>query len=123
MKPIDPSFWVSYETIAEKVAEFIGATLCDEGEEPAHYFLDGNKSTPEIWADYGSYDWVAFCQLFGAMVDLPSGFPMYINDIQQERRRLGVELPEQASGHHNALKDARHVRSCYEFLQNAEQAK
>lgn len=37
----------------------------------------------EFYADYCSYDWVVFCWLFGKMIDLPKGFPMYCNDLQQ----------------------------------------
>lgn len=66
---------------------------------------------PVLWADYGAYDHVALCQLWGRMIDLPDGLPMFTCDIQQEAQRLGVrwdELPQQSRGHHNALEDARH---------------
>jgi hypothetical protein len=76
---------------------------------------------PEFWADYCSYDWVAFCQLFGTMMDLPKGFPMYCHDIQQECDRLGnPELPQQEHGQHNALADARHNKVVWEFLRDLE---
>lgn len=74
---------------------------------------------PVLWADYGAYDHVALCQLWGAMVALPEGLPMFTCDIQQEALRLGVawdELPQQESGQHNALEDARHNRVKREFL-------
>ena len=62
----------------------------------------------EFWADYASYDWVAFCQLFGTMMDLPKEFPMYCNDIQQLKRSLdNPGLPKQDKGEHNALADAK----------------
>jgi hypothetical protein len=32
---------------------------------------------------YSDYDWVVFCQLFGKMIDLPKGFPMYCYDLKQ----------------------------------------
>ena len=38
---------------------------------------------PEFYAHYGSYDWVCFCWLFGKMIDLPNGFPMYAKDLKQ----------------------------------------
>jgi hypothetical protein len=69
------------------------------------------KGAPELWADYGAYDHVALCQLWGRMIDLPAGIPMFTRDIQQEAARLGVgwdEFPKQAEGNHNALADARH---------------
>lgn len=43
----------------------------------------GSNINIEFYADYCSYDWVVFCWLFGKMIDLPKGFPMYCNDIQQ----------------------------------------
>lgn len=64
---------------------------------------------PQLWAWYSAYDHVVLCQLFGAMVDLPDGIPMFTNDLKQECMRLGdPRLVEQASGKHNALADARH---------------
>jgi hypothetical protein len=43
------------------------------------------------------------------MDDLPDGVPMWTGDLRQEAHRLGnPELPEQPSGVHNALQDARH---------------
>lgn len=77
------------------------------------------QTTPdvELWADYAAYDHVVLCQLFGRMIDLPSGVPMFTNDLQQELRRLGnPPLPEQAAGAHNALDDARHLKACFETL-------
>jgi hypothetical protein len=72
---------------------------------------------PELWASYGAYDHVVLCQLWGSMVDLPQGVPMWTNDLQQESGRLGnPELPEQAAGKHNALEDARHNRAVGSFL-------
>lgn len=38
---------------------------------------------PKFFAYYADYDWVAFCWLFGKMIDLPKGFPMYCNDLKQ----------------------------------------
>lgn len=63
----------------------------------------------ELWAWYGAYDHVALCQLFGPMVALPVGIPMWTNDLRQEVHRIGnPPMPEQARGSHNALWDARH---------------
>jgi hypothetical protein len=64
---------------------------------------------PQLWAWYGAYDHVALCQLWGRMIDLPTGVPMHTNDLKQEAVRLGnPRMPEQAGGMHNALEDARH---------------
>ncbi|MFI9331993.1 3'-5' exoribonuclease domain-containing protein [Kitasatospora sp. NPDC052868] len=67
-----------------------------------------------LWADYGAYDHVALCQLWGSMIDLPDGIPMWTHDLRQEIERLGLtdaDLPQQASGRHNALADALHNRT------------
>lgn len=79
--------------------------------EVAAFLLAADE--PELWADYGAYDHVALCQLWGTMMDLPSGIPMFTNDIQQEAAELGMSeegLPQQTSGQHNALEDARHCK-------------
>jgi hypothetical protein len=60
----------------------------------------------KYWLDteYADYDWVVLCQLFGAMVDLPKGWPMYCRDIKQWADELGnPQLPEQGKGEHHAL--------------------
>ena len=72
---------------------------------------------PQLWAWYGAYDHVALCQLWGRMIDLPKGVPMWTNDLKQECARLGdPRVPEQGPGEHNALADARHNRDIAEFL-------
>jgi hypothetical protein len=71
----------------------------------------------ELWAWYGAYDHVALAQLFGRMIDLPAGVPMWTSDLRQEVARLGdPDLPKQADGQHNALADARHIKVMAEFL-------
>lgn len=90
-------------TIASQVAEFIRAAGPDV----------------QLWANYGAYDHVALAQLWGPMIDLPDGIPMFTNDIQQERARLGIhedDLPKQESGEHNALADARHNQTVRRWL-------
>jgi len=72
---------------------------------------------PEFWGYYADYDWVVFCWLFGAMADLPDGFPMYCRDIKQLADALGnPALPNQGETEHNALADARWNRKAWEFL-------
>ncbi len=41
------------------------------------------SGVPEFYAYYADYDWVVFCSLFGRMIDLPRGFPMYCRDLKQ----------------------------------------
>jgi len=72
---------------------------------------------PELWAYYGAYDHVVLCQLWGRMIHLPKGLPMFTCDLKQEAVRLGdPRLPEQSSGQHNALADARWNQLVFEFL-------
>lgn len=72
---------------------------------------------PEFWAYYADYDWVALCQLYGTMMDLPSGWPMYCRDVKQLCDSVGnPKLPEQISVEHNALDDANWTRLAHEFL-------
>ncbi len=72
----------------------------------------------ELWAWYAAYDHVALCQLWGPMIRLPDGIPMWTNDLKQEAQRLGnPEVPKQdAAGEHNALADARYNREIAAFL-------
>jgi 3'-5' exoribonuclease-like protein len=73
---------------------------------------------PEFWAYYADYDWVALCQLFGTMMGLPKGWPMYCRDVQQLSDSFGgAELPPQPANEHNALADARWCRSAWRVLQ------
>lgn len=93
--------------IADEVMDFIRAT----GEDV------------QLWANYGAYDHVCLAQMWGRMIDLPEGVPMFTNDIQQEVRRLGIgwdELPKQESGEHNALADARHNQTVRRWLAEQE---
>lgn len=79
------------------------------------------KETPEFWGYYADYDWVVFCQsIFGMMVELPKGWPMYCNDLKQVAMQIGNPgLPPQLSPEHNALNDARWNKEVYAFLKAA----
>ena len=74
---------------------------------------------PVLWAYYASYDWVVFCWLFGAMVDLPESFPMLPMDLQQLWITLGRpegKKPPKPSNQHNALADAKWNKQFYDNL-------
>ena len=77
---------------------------------------------PEFWAYYGAYDWVVLCQLYGAMVDLPRGWPMFVLDVKQWAMTLGdPPLPDKPTDRaHNALIDARWTRRAWDFLHDEE---
>jgi hypothetical protein len=98
-----------------------------------------NDSDIQIYGYYADYDWVLFCSLFGRMIDLPKGFPMYCRDLKQiydeteakikyfgfskDSGRIGSSLtlknqydfPYQ-SNEHNALDDAKWNFELYKFL-------
>lgn len=80
---------------------------------------------PEFYAYYADYDWVAFCWLFGKMVDLPNRFPMYCIDLKQTLETKKEELKQtitdfktypKQTNEHNALSDALFCRELYYFL-------
>lgn len=74
---------------------------------------------PEFWGYYADYDWVVFAQIFGTMMDLPEGWPMFCRDIKQLCMDKGnPELPKQNSTEHNALADAYWNKLAYEFLES-----
>ncbi|HEX6969125.1 MAG TPA: 3'-5' exoribonuclease [Micromonosporaceae bacterium] len=89
--------------IANEVREFLLAANADRDWRQV-----------ELWAYYGAYDHVALAQLWGPMVRLPKGIPMWTNDIMQLAD--GRPLPEQKSDRHDALADARHVKAMWEHL-------
>lgn len=75
---------------------------------------------PEFWADWGAYDWVAICQLYGTMMDLPNGWPMFIHDIRQLAESVGCpqvsDLVPDPEGQHNAAVDAATCFDRWAFL-------
>jgi hypothetical protein len=71
-------------------------------------FLAPEECEPELWAYYGSYDHVAYAQLFGSMVNLPPGLPQVTHELVQRWEDVGrPPTPVQESGQHDALADAR----------------
>lgn len=78
---------------------------------------------PEFWAYYADYDWVALCQLYGTMMQLPEGWPKFCLDIKQVAYLRGdpsLQRPE--GGDHNALADARWNRRIWIELMHREAA-
>lgn len=76
-------------------------------------FVTASASKPVFYGYFSSYDWVVFCQIFGRMVDLPKGFPMYPMDLKQMMKERGLDsewkrkrCPDPVNDHH-ALVDAR----------------
>lgn len=83
----------------------------------AREIVDFVGPDPEFWAYYADYDWVALCQIYGCMTDLPSGWPMFCMDVQQDRVIRGViDLPKQDTEEHNALNDAVWTMKAHKFI-------
>ena len=86
--------------------------------EIAHEVLAFAGEKPEFWAYYADYDWVALCQLYGTMMQLPKGWPMYCNDVKQLCNSVGnPPLTKQVASMHNSLADALWAKQAWEYLQ------
>jgi hypothetical protein len=117
------SGWVSHNAIPHlkyltKIKELPGAK---PRWQIANDIREFAGSDPEFWAYFAAYDWVALCQLYGRMTDLPSGWPMYCNDVQQLRcldrsARKYLDLPPMTGTAHNALDDAVWCKDVWGFL-------
>lgn len=96
------------------------------------------RAQPDLYGYYADYDWVLLCSLFGTMMQLPEGFPMYCIDLKQmldgkvrakykpgdskenfekalEHMKLHPDYPKQ-SNEHDAISDAKWNRDLYNFL-------
>ena len=126
--------------IAEEIVRFVGYKWSNkwlrnskEGNYITEITSEFNKNGINFYGYYSDYDWVVFCWLFGKMLDLPNGFPMYCIDLKQtldEKEKylqfsskhfaiLNIKdlpnYPKQIN-EHNALDDARWNKQLYEFL-------
>ena len=74
--------------------------------------------TPEFWGYYCDYDWVVFCWIFGAMIDLPDKWPMFCRDIKQEMYdHENIEDYSPFEGRpHNSLDDAIQISKTVRML-------
>lgn len=93
-------FWKPQPVITNEIYDFVTHGL-------------GKGETAELVGWYSAYDHVRLCQLFGKMIDLPKGFPMFTRDLRQEVPSRKY-LPEQEGTAHNALEDARWVAKAHE---------
>jgi hypothetical protein len=89
-------------TIAREIVDFVGPS-------------------PEFWAWYADYDWVALCQLYGTMMDLPDGWPMYCRDYKQVADERGTDVSQPDSAH-NALGDAQWLAGEMIYFDDADQS-
>jgi hypothetical protein len=86
-------------------------------------FLGGYPAGIELWGWYSSYDHVCLAQLFGKMIDLPEGVPMWTNDLRQrldEFRLSESALPGIEGKNHDPLAEVRLMRDWAAFMDNLE---
>lgn len=142
MKQLINQYGLTNAEIAIKVQEFCYGFAVDGYPKE-----NTDKIAPniELYGYYSAYDHVVFCWLFGLMNDLPKGFPYYTIDLQQmfdekaQRMMLSAPTHKESQGkgkewwieefkkfdnypkqtnEHNALEDARHVKSLHEFIKS-----
>ena len=127
--------------IAEEIKYFVANRPINIKKE--QWILDYDTKDVKFYGYYCDYDWVVFCWLFGRMIDLPKGFPMYCidlkqtldelqelenssyehelhcNDITASPLKVLKELPNypKQTNEHNALADAKWNFKLYKFLQ------
>lgn len=71
----------------------------------------------KLWAEFGAYDHVVLCQLFGSMGELPTGIPMFTHELQQlAELHPTIALPPAPTPTHHAMFDARWTRDAYNRL-------
>lgn len=73
---------------------------------------------PDLWAWFSAYDHVCLAQLWGPMINMPQNLPYNTDDIKT-LMKLGKithkDMPQQPSGKHNALSDAKFNKVRYDF--------
>ena len=135
--------------IAKDICSFIDARGKKDNPNAWFYPSDGScypkevfTKNVELYGYYSAYDHVALCWLFGKMIDLPKGFPMYTIDLKQtmdeyvwkSKKEIddngGESLPfdyaldfikrnknyPKQTNEHNSLSDAKFNFELYKFL-------
>lgn len=84
------------------------------------------KEDVKLYGYYSAYDHVVLCWLFGRMIDLPEGFPMYTTDLKQMFDEINAKIPEgnlknypdypKNQTEHDALSDAFWNFELFKFL-------
>jgi hypothetical protein len=98
LKHIDKSEGISRADIKAQIFAFVG-------------------DKPEFWAYFADYDWIVMCQLFGRMIDLPEGWPMFCMDLKQLHiMKARPRMPTPPTEHHHALADAKWNEEFYKLL-------
>lgn len=86
----DPFPWSTLHDIRADLVAFVG------------------NDTPQFWGDCAAFDYVVLSMIMGEFEDWPEGWPMHINDFQQDAiPTIQSETP------HHALSDARAMRDAW----------
>jgi len=95
-----------------------GRTLLQIQKDLLDFIKVAEDDKPEFWGYYCDYDWVVFCWIFGCMVNLPKGYPMYCNDIKQFQENNNIDdiIMPVTRNEHNALDDAKWNQKYYKIL-------
>lgn len=97
---LEGSFQKTRECIAKQIVKFAGYN-------------------PIFWAYFADYDWVALCQLYGTMMDLPDSWPMFCMDVKQVAVEKGInKVPPHNGNVHNALADACWAHDYHRWLED-----
>lgn len=111
----------SNKQIAKEIRHFVANRPIDSNKE--EWILEYDTKDVQFYGYYSDYDWVVFCWLFGKMIDLPNGFPMYCIDLKQQieeynvdKEQLLKEVPQENI--HNSLEDARWNYKAYNRIQH-----
>lgn len=120
-------YGVSNYVIAHEIKEFCSGPP-----------LPGSTNDISFYGYYCDYDWVLLCSLYGTMMNLPKGWPMYCRDLKQTLDEVADNIhtsPQKnlqdklrfMKAHigypkemyiHNALGDAKWNRDLHKFLMN-----
>lgn len=68
----------------------------------------------EFWGYFAAYDYVALCQIWGRMLDIPKPMPHRINDLKQLMNQCRLLLNQPKDQRHNALVDARWMKKVFD---------
>jgi len=116
--PIELELYLADDWVRENVIKYLDFSMGKRRKTIAKEIIEFAGEQPSWIGYYSDYDWVVLCQLFGRMVDLPTGWPMYCLDLKQMTMDFGnPKLPElEDKIEHHALWDAREMKFRYEWL-------
>lgn len=103
-------------TVDPKLSDKYGFPVCD---------YNYKENAIKFYGYYSDYDHVCLSWLYGTMMDLPKGFPMYTIDLKQTFDELNNPYKDLSNhslypkqfNEHSALEDAKWNKKLYEFLE------